>query len=151
MKIIIVTPSLAEFDAVSNDVLGQRKYLIEAHYQVEVFSEFVQDSIQPLITTKEHVIQCLLEHDNLLIYHHSVYWELGEKIFKLANCSILMKYHNISPSKFYKNYDQSIYNVTKLGAEQTTKMIKSGKIKWFIGDSQYNTKELIALGAHKKY
>ena len=27
-------------------------------------------------------------------------------------------------------------------------MIKSGKIKWFVGDSHYNTKELIALGAN---
>ena len=100
MKIIIVTPSLEQYDAVSNDVLGQYKYLVEASYQVEIFSEFSHDSILPLIATKDYVIKCLLENENLLIYHHSVYWELGEKMFQLALCSIIMKFHNISPSFF---------------------------------------------------
>ena len=149
MKIIIVTPSLELYDAVSNDVLGQYKYLVEASYQVEIFSEYSHDSIRPLIATKEHVIKCLLEHENLLIYHHSVYWELGEKIFQLALCSIIMKFHNVSPSFFYKSYDQLTYQVTKLGVEQTKNLIKSGKIKWFVGDSQYNVDELINCGAKK--
>ena len=149
MKIIIVTPSLEQYDAVSNDVLGQYKYLVEASYQVEIFSEFSHDSIRPLIATKEHVIKCLLEQGNLLIYHHSVYWELGEKIFQLALCSIIMKFHNISPSFFYKSYDQLTFQVTKLGVEQTKNLVKSGKIKWFVGDSQYNVDELINCGAKK--
>ncbi|SVD85828.1 uncharacterized protein METZ01_LOCUS438682, partial [marine metagenome] len=49
MKIIIVTPSLEQYDAVSNDVLGQHKYLVEASYQVEIFSESSHDSIRPLL------------------------------------------------------------------------------------------------------
>ena len=103
-----------------------------------------------MITKKEHIIKCLLEQENLLIYHQSVYWELGEKIFQLALCSIIMKFHNVSPSFFYKSYDQLTYQVTKIGVEQTKYLIKSGKIKWFFGDSQYNVDELINYGAKKK-
>ena len=71
MKIIIVTPSLEQYDAVSNDVLGQYKYLVEASYQVEIFSEFSHDSIRPLLAKKEHIIKCLLEQENLLIYNQN--------------------------------------------------------------------------------
>lgn len=150
MKITIITPSLEPHDAISIDVLEQRKHLLGVKYQVEIFSEFCHDSIRPLLATKEHVIQCLLEPDNLLIYHHSIYWELGEKIFQLALCSIIMKFHNISPSFFFEGFDPLIFRVTQQGRKQTARLINSGKIKWFVGDSQYNVDELIHCGVNKK-
>ena len=150
MKIIIITPTLEPHDAVSNDVLGQLKHLLGLKYQVEIFSENYHASFSLLVATKKHIIQCLLERDNLLIYHHSIYWELGEKFFQLALCPIIMKFHNISPSFFFEEYDSVLFRVTQQGREQTTRLIKSGRIKYFVGDSQFNVDELIHCGANKK-
>ena len=104
MKIIIVTPSLEPNDAVSNDVLEQRKHLIFANYQVEIFSELCHTTIQPLLAKKEDVALWILETDNILLYHHSVYWKIGEILFQMSQCKILLKYHNITPYSFYKKY-----------------------------------------------
>ena len=123
MKITIITPSLEPHDAISIDVLEQRKHLLGVKYQVEIFSEFCHDSIRPLLATKEHVIQCLLEPDNLLIYH---------------------------PSFFFEEFDPLIFRVTQQGRKQTARLINSGKFKWFVGDSQYNVDELIHCGVNKK-
>ena len=150
MKIIIVTPSLEPNDAVSNDVLEQREHLIFANYQVEIFSEFCHTTIQPLLAKKEDVALWILETDNILLYHHSVYWKIGEILFQMSRCKILLKYHNITPYFFYKKYQPFIFNVTEQGREQTERLVKSNKVKWYIGDSQYNLNELIVFGANKK-
>ena len=55
----------------------------------------------------------------IIIYHHSLYWELGEELIHHSACPIVFKYHNITPARFFKPYSEHYYNLCAQGREQT--------------------------------
>lgn len=144
--IIIVTPSLIPHDAVSNDVLQQRALLIAQGKPVVAYAELCHPSLTNLIATLDDVNKLVQMKNAVLIYHHSVHWVIGEEIILRSKCKVLMKYHNITPPEFFPN-EPTLRAATSNGRLQTAKLISSQKFTKYIGDSQYNTNELIEAGA----
>jgi glycosyltransferase involved in cell wall biosynthesis len=82
----------------------------------------------------------------LIIYHHSVYWDFGEKVIREAKCPIVFKYHNITPPHFFEPYSGRYVEVCRLGRAQTALLVAEKSRVW-LADSSYNRDELIACGA----
>lgn len=146
MTVLIATPSLLPNDAVSNDVLQLRAFLVETGETVLLFAEFCHDSLRNLTVKYSDFVLDLKREENTLIYHHSVYWEIGEDLVRLAKCRVFMKYHNITPSKFF-SYDPLRSSITAQGREQTRRFIQNSKFQLYISDSRFNSEELLACGA----
>lgn len=146
MSILIATPSLNTHDAVSNDVMQLRSHLLASGEDVQIYSEFIDPSLRSMVCEKHKYFALLKQAGNTLIYHHSVQWMIGEEIVRSARCRILLKYHNITPSNFF-SYDPVRMHVTAQGREQTKRFIESKKINLYVGDSRYNSEELIHQGA----
>jgi glycosyltransferase involved in cell wall biosynthesis len=90
----------------------------------------------------------LRDKDTVLIYHHSVYWVKGEDLLGAARGKVILRYHNITPVRFFKDYNDKVATyATEHGIMQTERFVKSKLIHHYLGASKFNCEELIALGA----
>lgn len=150
--IIIFTPSLVPHDAVGNDVRRQHKIFKEAGLDAFIFCENYQNDGYSLdyLLDKEEVFKFIEDKNTVLIYHHSIYWHLGEEILRKAKCRIIIKYHNITPPEFFAPYNKHIAEICRLGREQTKYIVGLGQSKdiVFTADSEFNARELKDLGVN---
>ena len=84
-----------------------------------------------------------IEKDDLVIYHYCIGSELTNW-FKNIECKKLLIYHNITPSKYFKNYNQSMTEVTFVGRQELSVLV--GSVDIIIADSNYNKQELTEIG-----
>jgi len=148
--IIIATSSLIPHDAVGNDVRGQHKALIDRGFETYIFCEnFIEDGYSKrYLIDKSRLLDLIKKPSTTLIYHHSIFWELGEEILTKANCKIFVKYHNVTPPEFFFPYSKIYTEACLKGREQTLKLVKMDGLS-FMADSDFNAKELLSLGADK--
>ena len=81
----------------------------------------------------------------IIIYHHSQYWELGEELIHHSACPIVFKHHNITPARFFKPYFEHYYNVCAQGREQT-KVFAADKRHAWLSDSHFSKQEMAEAG-----
>jgi len=81
----------------------------------------------------------------IIIYHHSQYWKLGEELIHHSACPIVFKHHNITPARFFKPYFEHYYNVCAQGREQT-KVFAADKRHAWLSDSNFSKQELAEDG-----
>jgi glycosyltransferase involved in cell wall biosynthesis len=84
---------------------------------------------------------------SLLIYHHSQYWEAGERLILKSNCPIVFRYHNITPAEFFAPYSSKYAGGCAEGRRMTQRMIELRQPHLWLAASGYNRDELIAAGA----
>ena len=140
MKIVIMHQTITNHDAIGND--------IEAMYQI--FSKtfecscYAQNQFNTAVTyiDEEELRQYLSDSENLVIYHHSVYWEQGEKILESCKCKILFRYHNITPPSFFENYNEHHFLQCDRGRKQTLRFQEKYKDAFWLSASVYNTLDL---------
>lgn len=146
-NICLLTHSLVPYDAIGNDVAQMRLALMESGHTVRVFAE----GIHPACASIADPIDLAPEElgrssDAILIYHHSTGWPRGEEILFNTRNRIVLKYHNITPARFFAPYSLPHVEACEFGIE-STKRIATLPNMLIAGDSTYNCEELIALGA----
>ena len=146
MKVIIALPLLSYNDAISNDVRQQAKLLKKAGFDTAIYATEAKQGLQQLLISLTSLKKHLKQTENLLIYHHGVAWEEGKWILNEAGCRIWIKYHNVTPASFFKDYDQAGYHATQAGESQTHAIVHLAKIEKFIGASAFNCDGLKQLG-----
>jgi glycosyltransferase involved in cell wall biosynthesis len=85
--------------------------------------------------------------DNILVYHHSTGWPQGEEILFSTQNKLVLRYHNITPARFFSPYSLPHTQSIEHGIESTRRIAKLPNML-FVGDSTYNCEDLIALGAN---
>lgn len=147
-EILILTPSLAENDAVGNDVLLSQKALNEGGFKAYVYAEWTDAACRKKVISKEELSSLILNPNNLIIYHHSIYWEGGEEILIQAACPISLRYHNITPPQYFKKNLHTLWEILS-AKEQTKRLLKLKRLRHFLTTSTYNAEELIREGASR--
>lgn len=145
-RIFLLVPCFMPHDAVGNDVYGMYQLLRTAGYDVSIFAADFHKTYESITTPLPHDSECWNSPDDILIYHHAVGWPLGESMLARARNKIVIKYHNITPARFYEQYSQNHYNVCLEGELSTRRMARI-QSAMFWGDSQFNMEELISHGA----
>ena len=147
MKIIFAVKNLVVNDAISNDLYIQKKVLKQNGFEVFLFAEDFSQEYSKLVISEELFNNLINENNNILIYHYSSYWEKDKGFIINCNSRIWLKYHNITPEFFYKEYNNEIFlslRKTKLRIEE---IIRIGKVDIFLCDSAYNVDDLIQKDA----
>ncbi len=150
--IIIAYFDIGPLDAVGYDILEEYNTLSSYGYQVYLYAEVFEPD---LLRDDFNIIDFktlnnkLKNKENILIYHHANYWEEGNAILNSAECRIIVKYHNITPGKYYESYYPHGADNCNRGREQTKDITSSYKASVFFADSKYNAKELIELGVNE--
>lgn len=146
MKIVIAHQTIVDGDAIGHDIQGMYHALKRSGYEVYIYGEYnYLDSSEYRHATLDQLISLVLDGDNLFIYHHSNYWQRGEKLLDIADCRVVIRYHNITPSRFFKPYSDHYYSILQQAEKQTDRLVKQKDFLW-LGDSQYNCREVVTKG-----
>jgi glycosyltransferase involved in cell wall biosynthesis len=143
VNVAICHQGFAQGDAIGNDMAGMYRLFEQFGIQPTIVCEWSSQADGFCVSQPN---QAEWESFELIIYHHSLYWDLGEKLIHEANRPIVFKYHNITPPHFFKPYNLRYAEVCQLGREQTVRLVAEKSRVW-LADSSYNRDELIACGA----
>jgi glycosyltransferase involved in cell wall biosynthesis len=143
-RVAILTPTLRPADAVSNDVLTMSRVLRARGHNVAIFSDSSSLGGEPEQSLAT-VLSYLQEPTDVLIYHHSIGWEDGIEIFKVASCRKIVKYHNVTPPEFFEGISERHRLLCETGRSQV-KEIVSARPELYMAASAFNLSDLIAAG-----
>ena len=141
IKIIQVLPTINYGDAVSNDALNIYNFLKRKGYKTLIYAENIDKKLKDKVEKIENLKK--VDKNDIIIYHKST----GTKMtfdLEYFKCKKIIRYHNITPEKYFKKYNKFLYNLVKYGRrglEHASKYMDYG-----LAVSNYNKKELDELG-----
>jgi glycosyltransferase involved in cell wall biosynthesis len=144
-RIGILSPSLTTADAVSNDVLGMYDVLRRQGNNVRLFSE-TRSLGNHQVFDVSGIKRFLKGADDILIYHYSVGWSPVLSLLRDLKCRKAIKYHNVTPAKFFMGFSISDQRLCEDGREQLRHLAQS-QCDLYLADSTFNKNELLAEGA----
>jgi glycosyltransferase involved in cell wall biosynthesis len=133
-------PSLHYGDAVGNSALALHRFLISRDVGSRIIAMNSDASV------KDQAIMFSdyrLDPDAIKILHFAIPSPLTDFFLELKGKKVLI-YHNITPSRFFVGYSDSLVHITHAGREQLKKLAQCFDL--CLGDSTYNADELRELG-----
>lgn len=134
------TCNLTHGDAISNDVLEIQKTLRRWGCHSEIYGQHVD---QKMTKYFHHYETYKGNSKNIFLFHASIGCALFDYIKKLPDKKILI-YHNITPPSYFDGYNNVLSSLLLQG--QTHIRAIRPYIDLAIGDSEFNTRELIEYG-----
>ena len=148
-RIFLLIPCFVPYDAVGNDVHGMYRLLSAAGYDVRILAAEFHKSYQDIAAPLQLDCDYWRSPGDILIYHHAIGWPLGEAVLARTRNQVVIKYHNITPARFFEPYAQHYHNACTEG-ESATRRLAQTPAAMFWGDSQFNAEELISYGAPRE-
>ncbi len=139
MKVVFLHQTIAKHDATGNDIAHMYS-ILGRKYCVFVYCDYLENPGLNKVN-REHLFDIISDRRNLLVYHHSTYWEEGEKILAKAKAKIIIRYHNITPPSYFLPYYEDYYIKCKEGRKQTARLYKKYPNSLWMGASSYNLEE----------
>lgn len=140
MKFIQMHQTVTNHDAIGNDIEIINRILCENHESFVYANNQYNTNVKYI--TDEEFEKITKESDTVVIYHHSVLWEKGYEIIKNLKCHLIIRYHNITPGFFYKDYDEFAFKQCEDGRKQTDEMIENLPNAFWLSDSIYNSLDI---------
>ncbi len=138
------TPGISVGDGVSNGVLFTRTLLRELGYVSEIFAADIDPAlaveVRPLAAYGDGADGA----DSVLLVHHCIGHSHADWIAAQQAVKVLV-YHNITPSHFFAP-EHPLHAMTRHGRQMLVDWLEQGLFAASIGDSAYNSAELLALG-----
>lgn len=141
IRIIQILPTIKYGDAVSNDALNIDEILKKRGYEVFIYAENIDKRLNEKVKKIEDLDA--VDKDDIIIYHKSTGTKLSYTINKYK-CKKIMRYHNITPSKYFEKYNKVAYDLVEYGHEGLKYVQKF--IDYSLPVSEYNKQELMELG-----
>jgi glycosyltransferase involved in cell wall biosynthesis len=140
-RVHVLTPHVLPGDAVSRDVLGMAAWFRRRGHEVAAYAEWVHPACrqvaQPIGTYERH----LAARDDLVIYHHSGGWPLGLTLWTRTRNRRVLKYHNITPARFFQPYYPRYADSCREGQAQTAQLLRLDP-ELVLADSEFNVRQL---------
>ncbi|MGL6076238.1 MAG: glycosyltransferase family 4 protein [Fimbriiglobus sp.] len=137
MNIAIALPTLVEGDAVGNDVFGMTKALRKQGHDVQLVAWYSR--VNEPVRTPDELPKILRNPNDVLIYHHSIGCEWAVKAVEKLPCRKIVKYHNVTPAKFFANANPEVAKGCEEGVAQVRRLARSGAELW--ADSEFNAED----------
>lgn len=146
-RIHLLTPHLAPYDAIGNDVSQMRAAFLGRGYPVRIFAEGFHARCAGMVEPLSNApADCWQSSEDILIYHHSMGWPLGEAILFKTKNRVVLRHHNVTPPQFFARYSIPHQQACAAGVEATRRIALLGGMT-ILGDSTFNCDDLIACGA----
>ncbi|HTU16733.1 MAG TPA: hypothetical protein VMG10_01620, partial [Gemmataceae bacterium] len=145
-RIAIVSPAIPPGDAVGNDALEMQRVLSAAGHHVGLFSSHW---IKKSSTTQDiaELVSFLADDPRaILVSHHSTGWSVGLDLLRRATCRRVVRYHNVTPGRFFAGYSRDMVRLSQLGREQLRDLARAD-CDLYLSASAYNQGELLDAGA----
>jgi glycosyltransferase involved in cell wall biosynthesis len=145
-RFAIVSLTISSGDAVGNDALEMHRVLTGRGHEVGLFnSHWVKTG--PHTRDVSELPAFLGENPNaILLYHHAIGWEAGLKLLRQVKCKRVVKYHNVTPGRFFAGFPGDQQRICQMGREQLRELAQL-RCDLYLSDSDYNQVELLEAGA----
>lgn len=135
-RFLIMHQTITTHDAIGNDIENMYN-IINVNFQCRAYAmNRFNNNIDYL--DDDELDLWIKDNDTVMIYHHSVYWEEGEKIIRNFPGTLIIRYHNITPPIFFEKYNDFHTSQCKKGREQTVRLAKELKNAYWLCDSNFN-------------
>ena len=141
MRVLQLLPTMGMGDAIGNDVLALEKVLRDMGFQTGIFAETV-DRRLPEGTAYTVDKMPRLSGEDVILYHMSTGTDLSFALEKLP-CRKLMIFHNITPPRFFKDYNETLTEISEYGMRGLCHL--ADKVDYCMADSAYNASVLREL------
>jgi glycosyltransferase involved in cell wall biosynthesis len=149
VKVVIVVRGLYGDDAVGIDVLQQYLALKEKGFDACMYADnFAPNLAHYNIVTRNQLNDIIADGNNLVLYHHCLFWPYGQEIIENSHARIFMRHHSVTPSAFFEPYCEINLGLARLGRLQSESLVRSGRITHYLATSPYTMRELVDYGAH---
>lgn len=143
-RIAILSPRYDTHDAVGTDGLEMHRILNEAGFESRLFA--AGWSVKEPVSDAAGVKDYLTGQDDILLYHYAVAWDAGREIFRSFPGKKILRYHNVTPARYFEPYHQGIAQSCRAGREELARFIQCENT-YYLPASKYNERELLSLGA----
>lgn len=141
MRIHQLLPTISYGDAVSNDTFAMSEVISEMGIDNGIYAINIDSKIS---NRAKGINQLTVKSDDVVIFHMSTGSELSAIIPNLLAKRKIIRYHNITPSLFFKKYSDSAFELSTKGRQQLQELNNCFSLA--LCDSNYNKKELDKLG-----
>ncbi|MHB1426536.1 MAG: glycosyltransferase family 4 protein [Gemmataceae bacterium] len=145
-RIAIIGPTISSGDAVGNDALEMRRILTARGHTVGMFSSHWLKKSEHTQDAAELGDFLADDPQAILIYHHAIGWRDGLTLLRRTTCRRVVKYHNVTPGRFFAGLSRDLVRICQLGREQLRELVKAN-CDLYLSASSYNQGELIDAGA----
>ncbi|WP_371280557.1 glycosyltransferase family 4 protein [Dokdonella sp.] len=145
MKAAILIPVLTSKDAVGADAIAMAQALEDLGIETRVFCLSSMD-VERKTWPAERLPAFAGGPGDLVIYHFSTGWPTAVEILGRCRGFRVVKYHNITPATFFKDYSADYQAACEAGRRELATMAQLG-CELYLGDSAYNLEELLEAGA----
>ncbi|HZV03610.1 MAG TPA: glycosyltransferase family 4 protein [Gemmataceae bacterium] len=145
-RIAIVSLAISPGDAVGNDALEMQRVLSARGHTVALFSSHWVKQSEYSRDIAELADYLADDPQAILIYHHAIGWTAGLDLLRRTACRRIVKYHNVTPGRFFAGFPGDTVRICQLGREQLRDLAKAD-CDLYLSDSPYNQGELIDAGA----
>ena len=146
-RVCLLLPSVSEGDALGHDVAGMfetfRAHGIETH----VHAHRSPGRTRLPVDSMRRYARCARQPDTVSIYHLTTTWRAGCDHFLSSVGPKVLRYHNVTPPRFFAPYSETLARACALGFSETARIVKSGRVDLYLAASAYNRDELVQLGA----
>lgn len=139
VKIIQMAPTLGYEDAVGNDIVALHRLLESLGYDTEIYAENVDARLKSGKFKSYKDFPDLLP-DDIVLYHFSTGSAVMEKVLRGMKCRRIMIYHNITPDRFFEEYNPKLAKLCGQGRIQLRQM--KDLFECCLADSEYNRQDL---------
>jgi glycosyltransferase involved in cell wall biosynthesis len=133
-------PAAHRGDAIGDSARRVRDLLRDRGHTSDIFAltidEAMRDQARPFA-------DAAAGSGDLTIFHFALPSPMTEAFARLRGARIL-QYHNITPAHFFAPFDPGLFRLATLGRRELASLV--GRVDLALGDSDYNRRELEALG-----
>jgi glycosyltransferase involved in cell wall biosynthesis len=145
MRIAMLLPGLAPYDAVSNDALSMTAALRTFGHDVALFALHAKDIDEP-VQPPETIERWIESPDDVVIYHYCTGWGFPLQLFRSMKARRVLRYHNITPPEFFEGWSASYVAACADGRAQLD-AYAAMQCELYLGDSPYNNQDFVERGA----
>lgn len=133
-------PAAHRGDAIGDSARRVRDLLRRCGTESHIYALSIEDDLREDIRPFADVSS---RHGDVTILHFAVPSPMTSALATLHGRRII-QYHNITPAHFFAPYDADIFRIAALGRSELKTLV--GQVDLALGDSEYNRRELAALG-----
>ncbi len=133
-------PAAHTGDAIGDSAMRVRNLLRALGHRSEIYALTVDDAIRGEIRA---FADPAASRGDVTIFHYALPSPMTEAFARL-NGGRVLQYHNITPAAYFAPYDPALFRLAALGRRELASLV--GRVELALGDSEYNRRELEALG-----
>ncbi len=133
-------PAAHRGDAIGDSARRVRDLLREMGHDSEIYALTIDDALQGDVRA---FVDPAAQRGDLTIFHYALPSPMTAAFARLERGRIL-QYHNVTPAAFFAPYDPGLFRLASLGRAELATLV--GCVDLALGDSEYNRRELEALG-----